>query len=73
MAPQIVGDATIIGLLGPAFSGETEATGPIFTQAGLLSLTASATRVSLTTNGWTNFFRGLANDGVAGPGQSPTT
>ena len=33
----------------------------------MLSLTASATRVSLTTNGWTNFFRGLANDGVQGP------
>ena len=67
VAPQIVGDPTIIGLLGPAFSGETEATGPIFFQANLLSLTASATRVSLTTNGWTNFFRGLANDGVQGP------
>jgi len=67
VAPQIVGDANIIGLLGPAFSGETEATGPIFFQANLLSLTASATRVSLTTNGWTNFFRGLANDGVQGP------
>ncbi len=67
VAPQIVGDASIIGMLGPAFSTETEATGPIFFQAGLLSLTASATRVSLTTNGWTNFFRGLANDGVQGP------
>ena len=37
------------------------------TRPSLLSLTASATRVSLTTNGWTNFFRGLANDGVQGP------
>ena len=27
VAPQIVGDPTIIGLLGPAFSGETKATG----------------------------------------------
>ena len=34
---------------------------------GLLSLTASATNTALTTNGWTNFFRGLANDGVQGP------
>ena len=67
VAPQIVGDPTIIGLLGPAFSGETEATGPIFFQAGLLSLTASATNSALTTNGWTNFFRGLANDAVQGP------
>ena len=58
---------SIIGLLGPAFSGETKATGPIFYQADLLSLTASATNPALTTNGWTNFFRGLANDGVQGP------
>jgi branched-chain amino acid transport system substrate-binding protein len=67
VAPQIVGDQSVIGLLGPAFSGETEATGPIFFQAGLLSLTASATRTSLTSNGWTNFFRGLASDAVQGP------
>jgi branched-chain amino acid transport system substrate-binding protein len=67
VAPQIVGDASIIGLLGPAFSGETKATGPIFNQAGLLSLTASATNPDLTKNGWTNFFRGLANDAVQGP------
>ena len=67
VAPQIVGDASIIGLLGPAFSGETKATGAIFNQAGLLSLTASATNPDLTKNGWTNFFRGLANDAVQGP------
>ncbi len=67
VAPTIVSDASIIGLLGPAFSGETGATGDVFNQANLLSLTASATRVDLTTNGWTNFFRGLANDGVQGP------
>jgi branched-chain amino acid transport system substrate-binding protein len=67
VAPQIVGDQNVIGLLGPAFSGETKATGPIFFQAGLLSLTASATNPALTTNGWTNFFRGLANDAVQGP------
>ena len=67
VAPTIVGDASIIGLLGPAFSGETKAVGPVFNQAGLLSLTASATNPALTTNGWTNFFRGLANDAVQGP------
>lgn len=67
VAPQIVGDANIIGLLGPAFSGETKATGAIFNQAGLLSLTSSATNADLTKNGWTNFFRGLASDAVQGP------
>jgi branched-chain amino acid transport system substrate-binding protein len=65
--PQIVSDSSIIGLLGPAFSGETKAVGGTLHQANLLSLTPSATNVLLTTNGWTNFFRGLANDGVQGP------
>lgn len=67
VAPAIVGNASVIGLLGPAFSGETKAVGPIFHQANLLSLTASATNPALTTNGWTNFFRGLANDAIQGP------
>ena len=67
VAPQIVGDATVLGLLGPAFSGETNATGSIFNQAGLLSLTASATNPDLTSNGWTTFYRGLANDAIQGP------
>lgn len=67
VAPQIVGDTSVIGLLGPAFSGETKATGAIFNQAGLLALTASATNPDLTANGWTTFFRGLANDAVQGP------
>src|SRR5690606_33580084 len=67
VAPQIVGDASVLGLLGPAFSGETAATGDVFSQAGLLSLSASATNPDLTKNGWTNFFRGLANDAVQGP------
>lgn len=67
VAPEIVGDETVIGLLGPAFSGETKATGSIFNQAGLLTLTASATNPDLTSNGWSTFFRGLANDAVQGP------
>jgi branched-chain amino acid transport system substrate-binding protein len=65
-APQSVGDASVIALLGPAFSGETKATGAIFNQAGLISVTASATNPGLTTNGWTNFFRGLGNDNSQG-------
>ena len=42
VAPQIVDDAMIIGLVGPAFSGETKATGDVFNQAGLVAATASA-------------------------------
>ena len=67
IAPQIVDDAAIVGLVGPAFSGETKATGGVFDQAGLVSTTASATNVTLSEQGWKTFFRGLANDGVQGP------
>ena len=67
IAPQIVNDAFTIGLIGPAFSGETKATGTVFDQAGLVSTTASATNVTLSEQGWKTFFRGLANDGVQGP------
>ena len=66
VAPQIVDDAFTIGLIGPAFSGETKATGQIFDQAGLAAATASATNVTLSEQGWKTFFRGLSNDGVQG-------
>lgn len=67
IAPQIVDDASIVGLIGPAFSGETKATGGVFDQAGLVAATASATNVTLSEQGWKTFLRGLANDGVQGP------
>ncbi|GAB3584143.1 branched-chain amino acid ABC transporter substrate-binding protein [Calidifontibacter terrae] len=64
---QLVNDQNIIGVLGLPFSGESKATGKIFEQAGLVHVTASATNPSLSTNGWTTFFRGLGNDNVQGP------
>jgi branched-chain amino acid transport system substrate-binding protein len=67
VAPSIIGDAEIIALLGPAFSGETNAVSPQFAQAGLPALTASATNPALSQNGWQTFFRGLANDAIQGP------
>ena len=56
----------MIGIVGPAFSGESRATGPVFSQANLLMLTPSATNPTLTTNGWKNFVRGLGNDNSQG-------
>lgn len=67
VAPSIIGDASIIALLGPAFSGETNAVSGQFNDAGLPALTASATNPNLSQNGWKTFFRGLANDAVQGP------
>ncbi|MGY4654446.1 branched-chain amino acid ABC transporter substrate-binding protein [Mycobacterium sp. URHB0021] len=67
VAPQIVDDASILGVVGPTFSGETKATGDIFNQAGVVAATPGATNVTLSQNGWKTFFRGLANDGVQAP------
>ena len=66
IAPQIINDAFTIGLIGPAFSGETKATGQVFNQAGLVAVTASATNVTLSEKGWKTFFRGLAQRRRAG-------
>ena len=67
VAPQIVDDPAIIGLVGPTWSGETKATGSVFDQAGLVTVTPSATNVALSEQGWKTFFRGLSSDGVQGP------
>ncbi len=67
LAPKAVDDK-IVGLVGPAFSGETASTGPVWQAAGIPFVSASATRVSLATNGWTTFHRVLADDGFQGPG-----
>ncbi len=67
IAPQIVDDSSIVGLIGPTWSGETKATGTIFNQAGLVAITPSATNSDLSQRGWATFFRGLPNDSVQSP------
>lgn len=66
VAPSVVSDSTVVGIVGPAFSGESKATGPVFSQANLLMLTPSATNPTLTQQGWKNFVRGLGNDNSQG-------
>ena len=67
VAPQIVDDSEIVGLVGPTWSGETKATGAIFDQAGLVAITPAATNPALSEQGWKTFFRGLSSDAVQGP------
>ncbi|WP_306796582.1 ABC transporter substrate-binding protein [Nocardia sp. XZ_19_369] len=66
VAAQIVNDPSIVALIGPVFSAETQAAGQIFDKAGLPFLTPSATDPALSTNGWRTFFRGLAADDAQG-------
>ena len=67
VARQLVADKKIIGIVGPPFSGESEAADPIFEEAGIPTVTPAATRVSLSANGWKVFHRAVANDDAQGP------
>lgn len=66
LASNIVSDSKIIGLVGPGFSGESSATGKTFQSAGLPVISPSATNVTLTQQGWSNWHRVIGNDSAQG-------
>lgn len=68
LATQAIEDANILGIVGPAFSGESKAANPLFDEAGLSIITPSATNEALNDNGWAVFHRALAGDDKQGPG-----
>ena len=67
LATEVAGDESIIGVVGPAFSGESAAAGPIFAEAGVPTISPSATNPALSENGWDTFHRALGNDATQGP------
>lgn len=67
LADKIVQDRSIVALLGPGFSGETKATMPKFEEAGMPTISPSATNAQLQNNGWKTFHRILANDDKQAP------
>jgi branched-chain amino acid transport system substrate-binding protein len=73
VARQLIQDKKILGIVGPAFSGESIAANPIFDQAGVPIITPSATNPVLATGGkaggtpWKIFHRAVANDDAQGP------
>ncbi|HVM07358.1 MAG TPA: branched-chain amino acid ABC transporter substrate-binding protein [Acidimicrobiales bacterium] len=67
LAQQAVGDKSLVGLIGPAFSGESRTANPILDQGGLTIITPSATGVDLSTKGWKTFHRAVGNDNSQGP------
>ena len=67
LAQKAVSDKKVIGIVGPAFSGESKAADPIFAKAGLATITPSATNPTLSQQGWPTFFRMLGNDATQGP------
>lgn len=67
LAQKIINDSNVVGVVGPTFSGESDATGPAFDEAGLVTVSASATNPALTTHGWKTFHRILGNDDQQAP------
>jgi branched-chain amino acid transport system substrate-binding protein len=67
IAKDLVKDQKLIGSVGPAFSGETQTAMPTYEEGKLPMITPSATRPSLSTNGWKTFHRAVANDDSQGP------
>ena len=70
IAKKLVDQSDVIGVVGPAFSGESKNAGPTFSEAGLVTITPSATNVDLSKNGWKTFHRLLATDAIQGAGIS---
>ncbi|WP_432515366.1 branched-chain amino acid ABC transporter substrate-binding protein [Kineococcus sp. SYSU DK001] len=69
LAQKAAADTKVVGLVGPAFSGESKVADPIFADpdVNLVAITPSATNPSLAENGWKTFFRVLGNDATQGP------
>jgi branched-chain amino acid transport system substrate-binding protein len=67
LADEVIANDNVLGIVGPAFSGESRAANPKFDEAGVPIITASATAVDLSEQGWEVFHRALSSDGKQGP------
>ncbi|HEY0169122.1 MAG TPA: branched-chain amino acid ABC transporter substrate-binding protein [Jatrophihabitans sp.] len=65
-AAKLLQDADILGVVGPAFSGPTSATGKTYAAANMGLISGSATNATLTSSGFTTFHRVVPTDGVEG-------
>jgi branched-chain amino acid transport system substrate-binding protein len=65
-----VSNSSVVAVVGPAFSGATQASEKNFADAGLVSVTASATLPTLTdaSNGFSTFYRAIGTDSSQGVG-----
>jgi branched-chain amino acid transport system substrate-binding protein len=65
-APQIVeqavSDPETVAIHGPAFSGESVASGDTYNDAAIPFVTASATATTLREEGWDYWYRAVGND-----------
>ena len=72
VAPGVAADKSVVGIIGPAFSGASAASFPSYKPAGITMISPSATNPGLTDpknpkNGFPFFHRVLATDDLQGP------
>jgi branched-chain amino acid transport system substrate-binding protein len=65
-AAALLQDPAVLGVVGPAFSGPTSATGKTYAAANMGLISGSATNATLTSSGFTTFHRIVPTDGVEG-------
>ena len=65
---RFINDQSIVGVMGPTFSGETRALVPSLQEAGLVMVSASATATDLSTTGAAVFHRLVPNDDIQAKG-----
>jgi branched-chain amino acid transport system substrate-binding protein len=65
-AAQVLQDNTVVGVVGPSFSGASLAVGKTYSEAGLAIVTPSASNATLQQQGWKTWHRIIANDNVEG-------
>ncbi|WP_242614089.1 branched-chain amino acid ABC transporter substrate-binding protein [Actinomadura roseirufa] len=68
LAQGAVKSDKIVGLIGPAFSGESQSVNPILNEAKIPSVTPSATGIALAEKGWKYWHRVVADDAVQSVG-----
>ena len=67
-ATALISDTSVVGVIGPAFSGESKAVDPSFCKASpsMPIVTASASEADLSSKGYTCWHRIIPNDNVEG-------
>lgn len=67
-AANLISDPSVVAVIGPAFSGESEAVNPDFCAANppMPTVTPSASNATLQTHGWKCWHRIMPNDNVEG-------
>jgi branched-chain amino acid transport system substrate-binding protein len=68
LAQQAIKTDKVVGMIGPAFSGESQQADPILEEGKIPSISPSATNVTLGQKGWKYWHRVIGNDAIQGAG-----